>query len=381
PPAVAAPKDNCAEPGQVITQVPWPQQMFGPERIWPFAQGRGITVAVLDSGVDGNHPQLRGHVSAGFDATGNGGPANTDCTGTGTRVAGVIAAQATGSGGFSGLAPGVTILPVRVTDKQTFGPSTAEPAVLARGIDAAVARGAKVVAISTVSYSGSPALQESVAKAQAKGVILVAAVGDLGDANGGNPQPYPAGYDGVIGVGAIGPDSARWQNSQHGDYVDLVAPGADVLSLQRGRGMAAGVNGTGVACGFVAATVALTRAKRGDLDARELIRLLFATATPAAGGDDYGHGIVNPYAALNDQLSDQKPVAMRPMTRPADPGAGVWARSRHRPLIGTSGVVAVGFVLVFVAIALPRGRRRFWRSTIARPVPTRSDPTEPGPPL
>jgi membrane-anchored mycosin MYCP len=381
PPAGAAPQDNCAEPGQIINQIPWPQQLFGMERIWPFVRGGGVTVAVLDSGVDGSHPQLRGHVSAGFDAAGSGGPANTDCTGTGTHVAGVIAAQQSAATGFRGMASDVNILPVRVTGDRSFGPPTAEPQVLARGINAAVARGAKVIAISTVSYSGSPALQDAVRNAQAKGVILVAAVGDLGDQNGGNPPPYPASYDGVIGVGAIGQNGDRLPNSGHGSYVDLVAPGADVLTLQRGRGMAAGVNGTGVACGFVAGAVALAKVKRSDLDARELTRLIFATTTPAAGGAGYGHGVVNPYSAVNDQLSYQQPVAMRPLDRPDEAGDGIWARSRRLALLGSTVALVVAFVIVFVAVALPRGRRRFWRSAIARPVPRRDDSTEPGPPL
>src|SRR5215470_393101 len=94
PAAVAAPADNCAQPGQDYTPVPWQQQALAPERAWPFSRGSGVTVAVLSTGVDANQAQLRGRVSPGFDAATGSGTAADDCLGNGTQVAGVIAAQA-----------------------------------------------------------------------------------------------------------------------------------------------------------------------------------------------------------------------------------------------------------------------------------------------
>ncbi|GAB3160495.1 hypothetical protein GCM10027290_66590 [Micromonospora sonneratiae] len=378
--AAAAPGDNCAEPGQAIAPVPWQQQLLNPERIWPFARGGGVTVAVLGSGVDAEHPQLRNRVESGFDAVAGGGGANSDCLGVGTQVAGVIAARQATSVAFAGLAPDATILPVRVLPDRQLGPAVVEPAVMTRAINAAVDRGADVIAVPVVSYSGSDAMRAAVERAVTKGVVVVAAAGDLGDVNGGNPVSYPAAYDGVIGVGAITRSGDRWMRSQYGNYVDLVAPGADIVTLQRGRGQTV-AEGTGLACGFVAGAVALAKAKRRDLDVAELTRLLFATASPTPAGPAYGHGIVDPYAAVNDQVSKASPTPLPALVRPASEGTSAWARSRDFALVGALVAVLAVLVVLVVAIALPRGRRRLWRATIAAAPPHRAGPEEPGPPV
>src|SRR6185312_3946394 len=87
-PAAAAP--NCAEPGTAYAPVPWPQRMFDIERAWALTRGANVTVAVLDSGVDANHPQLRGRVAAGTDVIETRGDGRTDCAGRGTQTAGII---------------------------------------------------------------------------------------------------------------------------------------------------------------------------------------------------------------------------------------------------------------------------------------------------
>jgi type VII secretion-associated serine protease mycosin len=377
---MAAPgQDNCAEAGEVIRNVPWPQQMLGPQRVWPFSRGSGIKVAVLDSGVDANHPQLAGHVEPGFDAVAGSGTADSDCLGTGTQVAGVIGARQASSVGLVGVAPAVRILPIRVLADQRSG-ALADPGVLARGINAAVDRGADVIAISTITYTNSPALQSAVSNAESHGVILVAAVGDRGS-DADSPTPYPASYSGVIGVGAIGQSGDRWSESQHGRYVDLVAPGAEVLTLQRAGGMTV-ASGTGVACGFVAGVAALVRAKRGqDTPAYKIRQLLLATAVPAAGAEEYGHGVVNPYAAVNDQVAKTSPTPLPALVRPTHQASSAWARSRELAITGT--LIAVGAVLVVLvlAVALPKGRRRFWRSALAPPPRQTEELDEPGPPV
>jgi membrane-anchored mycosin MYCP len=377
--ASAAPGDNCADPGQVYTPVPWQQQMLGPERAWSFTQGGGVTVAVLSTGVDASHPQLSGQVSAGFDAVTNSGTADDDCLGLGTQVAGVIAARQVSSIGFAGVAPRVTILPIRVIGERGSS-AVAEPAILARGINAAVQRGAKVIAVAAVTYSDSSALQGAVANAISRGVVVVAAAGDAGGSSGGNPTPYPADYDGVIGVGAIQETGELWPNSQTGSYVDIVAPGAKVVTLQRRQGMTE-VDGTGVACGFVAATAALVRARRGDPAPVEVERQLFGTAIPAAGGPRFGHGIVNPYSAVVDRLADSDPGQLPALTRSSTERSPAWARSRDLALIGGGVAVVVVLIVLVVAVSLPRGRRRFWRSSVAPTPTTREEPEEPAPPI
>jgi hypothetical protein len=372
-PAVAAPA--CAEPGSGYVGIPWQQEVLDPLQVWPSTRGGGVTVAVLDSGVDASQPQLRGRVKPGLDAITGKGAANTDCFGTGTQVAGVIAATPIAASGFAGLAPDVMILPIRVVAAASPQGEVADPKVLARGVAAAVDRGADVIVVSVVTYTSDPTLAAAVTAAEDKDITVVAAVGDLGDES--NPTPYPASLAGVIGVGAIGPDGQRWSKSQYGSYVSLVAPGDRVVTLQRGSGMTT-ISGTGVAAGFVGATAALFRAKRGRLGVRTA---LLGTATPSPGGPAYGRGIVNPAAAVNDQVVRVSPSPLSEPTHPVQQADQASARSVDRALGGTVVAVVVVFLIVVAAVTMPRGRRRFWRAILAprpRGVP---EPEEPGPPL
>jgi membrane-anchored mycosin MYCP len=368
----AAPE--CASPGEDATEVPWAQRALAPERVWPFTRGFGVTVAVLDSGVDAKNPRLRGRVGRGFDAVAGRRTADSDCLGTGTQVAGVIAAQPISSSAFAGIAPGVTILPIRVVSTQD---ASAETKILARGINKAVELGADVIAVSAVTYFDSDELRGAVANAQAKGVIVVAATGD----SEGVSDPYPAKYEGVLGVGAITPTGRSWSKSPRGEYVDLVAPGAEVLTLQRGDGMTV-VDGTGVACGFVAATAALVRARAGSsLGPTEVREVIVATTTPTPAGGRYGHGLVNPYAAINDHVAAGSRVPLPPLTAAAPDSASVWANSRRLAIAGTGLLLAIAGSVALAAALLPRARRRSWRSGLAPPARRQTEPEEPGPPL
>jgi membrane-anchored mycosin MYCP len=378
-PATASRAEECVAPGALVAQVPWTLQAMPPDRIWPFTTGQDIIVAVLDSGVDADHPQLSGRVMPGYDALAGGGAAYTDCLGTGTQVAGVIAAQPAGDVGFSGLAPGVMILPIRVVAEASSTGLVADPAVLANGIDAAVSMEADVIAISAVTYEDDERLRAAVNEAVRSGITVVAAVGDLGDASAPNPTPYPADYDGVIGVGAIDPTGARWSSSQYGSYVDLVAPGVDVLTLQSGSGMTQ-VNGTGVACGFVAAAAALVRARR-DSSGADVGDVLLSTASPAAGRDYYGHGIVNPYAAVTNQITRVDPLPLPTMAHPGEPDNSAWLRSRDLALAGAGIAVLMAIAVIVGAYALPRGRLRFWRGTLVPKITSAPEPAEPSPPV
>jgi membrane-anchored mycosin MYCP len=380
-PAMAAEVENCAAAGELVRTVPWPQTMLDPQRVWQFTRGGGVTVAVLDSGVDAGQPQLADKVDPGFDAVAGGGRADNDCLGTGTQVAGVIAARQVPSVGFAGVAPSVRILPIRVIGEQRSDGAVADPGVLARGITAAVAGGAEVIAVSTITYTDSPALQDAVTDAQNHGVIVVAAVGDRGDTNDANPRPYPASYQGVIGVGAIEQSGARWSKSQHGRYVDLVAPGAEVVTLQRAGGMTA-ATGTGIACGFVAGVAALVRARHSrDTPASTIRQLVTATAVPAADRLEYGSGVVNPYAAVNDQVTKSSAIPLPALVRPSHQGSSVWARSRELAVTGTLIAVGAVVLVLLLAVALPKGRRRFWRSGLAAAPPKTAETDEPSPPV
>lgn len=375
-PASAAPVDRCAKPDDVQAEAPWPRAMLALDSVRPFTRGSGTTVAVLSTGVDANHPQLRGRVLPGFDAVTGRGTAATDCTGTGTQVAGVIAAQSSTDNGVVGVAPETRIQPVRVVPDNPFG-AVARPAPLARGIQWAANNGADVIVVAAPLYSGGPNLSQAVSAAVTRGVVVVAAAGDL-EATGGTAVPsFPAAYDGVLGVGAIGPDGGMWKNSPGGDFVDLVAPGVGVPTLQRGGGLVQ-VDGTAAAAGFVAGTVALARAKRGNLLSTEIVRTLVAAASPAPRTPQYGAGVVNPYAALTEQIVPPSARAL-PAVQPAP--LPVTAAERRRRNLALAGAGLVVILVVGVLLATAALRRRSWRPGLAAPLPVSDEPVEPGPPV
>ncbi|GIG57055.1 type VII secretion-associated serine protease [Longispora fulva] len=394
PLAGPAAADDCAGPGEQIRQVPWSQQLLAPERAWQFSRGTGVTVAVLDSGVDATQPLLNGRVQAGGNVLAGKDPkGSVDCVGHGTQVAGIIAGQPTPDLAFHGVAPDVSILPIRVSeDPDTIGASnrSATPAQFASAITTAVSAHARVIDISGVLYTDDAAVRAAISAAVAQNIVVVAAAGNHGGPNDPNPTPYPAAYPGVLGVGAIDQAGNRWANSQHGTYVGLVAPGGAVPATQRGSGLVT-VDGTSIAAAFVSGAAALVIARWPHLTGPEVIRRLEATASPAPGTApslEYGYGVVNPYAAVTEQLSTPvpAPVAMPALTVPPVPAGqaaheAAWARSTRIAMI-LAGVALVGvLVTAGAAVVIPRGRRRGWRSGTAAPPPDNPIDLEPAPPV
>jgi type VII secretion-associated serine protease mycosin len=384
-PATAAPADNCTPAGQPIAAPPWPQQMLQPERAWPFSTGSGVTVAVIDSGVDAAHPQLRGHVTDGIDLIEPAKRGLADCAGHGTQVAGIIAAQSDPKVGFHGVARDATIVSARVSDQGNGSGASAGAAGLARAIDWAAAK-ARVINISMVLYVDDPGVRTAIANARARDVVVVAAAGNEGEATDANLPPYPAAYNGVIGVGAIGPSGARWQKSPHGPFIDLVAPGESVVTTQRVSGLTT-IDGTSAAAAFVSATAALIRGRWPTMSAAEVGRRLTATAAPTLAGADseeYGNGVVDPYAAVSAEMAAETP---QPPLPGADNGASApdqgrtlaWSRSTAIALALAAVGTVVALCVAGLARALPMGRRRRWNTGLA-PAAREIADEEPGPP-
>jgi len=368
--ALAAPVCADARPSPVINAVPWTQERYAPQRLAAFADGRGVTVAVIDSGVDARHPQLAPAVVPGRDLL-DGGTGTVDCASHGTAVASIIAARPVPGVGFRGLAPAARVLPVRISEQQvvdggTVG-RTVPPAALVEAIRYAVSHGAHVINISVVLYQDHPEVRAAVREAVDADVVVVAAVGNLHDR--GDPTPYPAAYPGVIGVGAIGPDGTRLPRSQVGSYVDIVAPGGQITAATRVAGHAT-YEGTSFAAPFVAATAALLRQYRPDEPADAVARRIFATADPAPGGPgstEYGHGVLNPYRALTERPAvgpEPDPPAPLPAEE-VDPAAQALSAQRtgdRRLALRAAAAVGLGaLVTLALASVLPRGRRRRWR--------------------
>ncbi|RSM43722.1 type VII secretion-associated serine protease mycosin [Actinoplanes sp. ATCC 53533] len=366
----------CQNPparGKVSAAKPYETQLFAPERLAPFATGAGVRVAVIDSGVDDEHPQLRGQVATGRDFLHDNASGRQDCVGHGTAVASLIAARPADGAGLRGLAPGATIVPVRVSEQtdtqQQSGGEPASPARFATAIDWAVDQGgADVINMSLVMTDDDSRVRDAVARAVDAGVIVVAAVGNHGKPEEGNPRPYPASYPDVIGVGAIGANGVAGDFSQHGDYVDVMAPGAEVTFALPGAGHTQG-SGTSYATPFVAATAALVKQRFPALTPAQVARRILATADPAPGGrrsELYGFGVLNPYRALTETLGPETRPAPAPVImHTEDPAAVALATRRAHAQDMSLLVAAVGagvvLLVVVVAAALRRGRRRGWR--------------------
>ncbi|MGK5445785.1 type VII secretion-associated serine protease mycosin [Micromonospora sp. URMC 105] len=366
-PACSAP----LAPARAVTAVPWAQRRYAPERLAPLATGAGVTVAVIDSGVDRRHPQLRGRVLDGADFLDPGGDGTRDCAGHGTGVASIVAAGSTDGVAFHGLAPRARILPVRVSEQQVVegreSGRTVSAADFARAIRWAVDHDADVLNLSVVLYADNPAVREAVAYAVRRDVVVVAAAGNLHDS--GDPRPYPASYEGVLGVGAIAADGTRAAFSQTGSYVDLMAPGSDVLMAAPEQGHHR-AEGTSYAAPFVAATAALVRQYRPDLTAAQVTRRIVGSTDPAPGDGrgGYGAGVLNPYRAVTEtgaiSSAGVRAAAALPADRP-DPALLAQrarrAAARDRALL-VAGVTATAVaVAVLLALVLPRGTRRGWR--------------------
>jgi type VII secretion-associated serine protease mycosin len=365
-------RTGTATPGQRIGAVPWPQQRFAADRLAALATGSGVTVAVIDSGVDDKHAQLSGQVVKGADFLFPGGTGRRDCVGHGTEVASIIAARKVDRVGFHGLAPGARILPVRISEKQELvdGTATGETvsaADFARSIDWAVDHDAQVINLSVVLYQDDAAVRAAVARAARADVVVVAAAGNQNDK--GNPRPYPAAYDGVLGVGAIVQDGTRLPQSQVGGYVDVVAPGGAVIAAMTGGGQVGELSGTSFATPFVSATAALLRQYYPTLSAPDIIRRIKATADPAPGGKGstaYGAGVLNPYRAVTEAVTSGEPERAAPLPAASvDPKAVAahrqQARTKRLALWLALGGGLIAAVTVLFAVVGPRGARRHWR--------------------
>ena len=273
----------------------WGLAAVGAPACWDLSTGSGVTVAVVDSGVVPSHPDLQGRVDManGYDFV-NNDPDAIDDEGHGTHIAGIIAGRLDGNLG-SGIAPGATILPVKVLDAHGAG-STYQAAL---GIRWAVDHGARVLNLSWGSTSPKLIQREAIDYAVGKGAIVIAAAG-----NHGSPVEYPARYPGVIAVGAFDRYLHVASFSAGGDGLALCGPGVDVLSAALGGGMIYD-SGTSMATPFVSGTAALLLSRFPVMSRDQASQVLTESASDVdAPGWDVasGWGFVNAGRALDAAL-------------------------------------------------------------------------------
>ncbi|MEU6932265.1 type VII secretion-associated serine protease mycosin [Streptomyces sp. NPDC046385] len=313
-----------------IEGIPWSLQRVLLDELWQGNKGKGVRVAVIDTGVDDVNPQLKGAVDAkaGKDYLKpdkeNPGPGDdqrgkTDGTvdevGHGTKVAGIIAARPGKGTGFVGLAPEATIIPIRQNDEKNSGKSD----TMAQAIDYAVLKGAHVINISqdtTQPLGPDSAMAKAVARALAANVVVVASAGNDG-VDGKDKNTYPAAFPGVLAVASSDRDNERAAFSQSGPFVGVAAPGVDIVSTVPGGGQCVD-NGTSFSAPYVSGVAALLRAKHKDWTAAQIVTRIEQTAVRSINGRDrhVGWGVVDPVRALADGADDTTP----PSSPTPDPG-------------------------------------------------------------
>jgi type VII secretion-associated serine protease mycosin len=266
------------------------------ELVWQVGRGAGQVVAVVDTGVDGTHPDLAGRVLPGTDLIRTGATGWDDGYGHGTHVAGIIAATAGNGIGIAGLAPAASILPVRVLDDDGAG----WDGDVAAGLIWAADHGASVINLSLGGPDSSDAVSAAVSYAIGRGALVVVAAGN--DRTSGNPVEYPAAFTrpGMLAVAATTRANVSASYSSSGRYVTLAAPGDGVVSTLPGNRYGT-LSGTSMAAPYVAASAALLRAVTPTLTPAALGQALTDAAddlqTPGRD-DETGAGLVDPGAAL-----------------------------------------------------------------------------------
>ncbi|MEW1695492.1 type VII secretion-associated serine protease mycosin [Streptomyces sp. NPDC091278] len=333
-------------PAHAARERQWQLDAMGAEEIWQLSTGKGVTVAVIDSGVENQGPDLTGRVLKGKDfAPDEEGDEFTDYTGHGTSMAGLIAGtgKAGGDRGAFGLAPDAKILPVRVPGAEGGKKSQTEAdrefnQVMPEAIRFAVDSGAKVLNISQGSPAGSQQLTDAVKYALDKGALVFASVGNTGEKS--NRAEYPGATPGVVGVGAVDNKAARIPMSQHGPQVDLVAPGKDTVAACAGGGVCTST-GTSNATALASAAAALLWAKHPDWTNNQVLKVMLNTvAKPLKGeerSDFVGYGAIRPLRTLKTP-GDPGPADVRPiddLAETATPGPSASAPGAPAPS-GTS---------------------------------------------
>jgi subtilisin family serine protease len=335
------------------------------------ARGQGVTVAVIDSGVQADRSELQGVVLPGAGGPSGDGRTDTESEkgGHGTHMAVLIAGQG-GSTGMTGVAPEAKILPV------------VDQGNLAARVRWAVDHGAKVVNMSIGAPGGgcAPEEAEAVRYAIEKGAILVAGMGN--ERTSGNPSNVPANCPGVVAVGAVNSVGQVWERSNTGPYASLAAPGVHMVTV-RNDGRQWFTSGTSDSTALVSGVMALVWSAHPELSNRQVVARVLATAAdvgPAGRDEETGFGVARPLPAITADVPDDAPNpvfdAVQPSAEPSasgtagsdgsggpaggagsggDPGSGsgsslMWVGA------GVGGVTLTGLVVLLVVVIARRNK-------------------------
>lgn len=302
--AVSAATDpESSVPQDPLFQRQWSMVNGDVQGAWDMgATGKGVTIAIVDTGVDLNHPDLKDNLVPGYNAITKSEEqgANKDNNGHGTHLAGIAAAERNNVG-IVGVAYQAKIMPIKVMDSTGEGYDDA----IADGIVWAADHGAQIINLSLGSDKGSDILRQAVAYAYNKGCLLVAAAGNYDDQSEGNPGvSYPASDPKVLAITATDKKNNVAAYSATGPEVDLAAPGMSIYSdwwdKEDGSGYAY-ASGTSMAAPFVAGEAALIWSQHRDWSRDQVSEVLEAGAKNlgTSGRDnDYGYGLADAKLAL-----------------------------------------------------------------------------------
>ena len=256
-------------------------------RAHQIARGDRVLVAVIDSGIDESHPELRGAVEDMFDPAGGDGAAHAH----GTSIAGAIVSHSK----LTGVAPRARILAVRAFDP-TSGTAEGTTFNILKGLEWATSKGARVI---NMSFAGphDPIMARALSAANKKGIVLIAAAGNAGAKS---PPLFPASDPNVIAVTATDSEDRLFQGSNRGHHIAVAAPGVNVL-LPTPDGNYQMTTGTSFAAAHISGIVALVLEREPGLSPDSVRRVLLSTARdlgPAGRDKDFGAGLADALEAL-----------------------------------------------------------------------------------
>ncbi|MGH3715553.1 MAG: type VII secretion-associated serine protease mycosin [Micromonosporaceae bacterium] len=378
--ALLVPQPAAAQP--TIRELCWYLDAMHVDEAHRISRGDGVTVAVIDSGVDSSHRDLRGQVLEGGEvgeqatdeATGDG---RDDTDGHGTGMAGLIAGTGEhGANSILGIAPDAKILPVRLKQNSE---GAFRPEYVYRGVRWAIDHGAKVVNMSLGGErsTDAPWKKELIRYALEKDVVLIAAAGNV--EQGDERVAEPASIPGVVAVSGVTKNGSFWKGSAKGPEVVVSAPAeglpvAAPASVSNGSGYML-ADGTSGATALVSGVAALIRSAFPEASASDVVNRLIRTSEDrgTSGRDDeYGFGVVDARAALEGDVPgvNHNPLVSPEAARSDEAAAADRERSRTRNgVLIVVGTAAGGVILLLVATYLIVLARRSSRVVVAGVVP------------
>ncbi|MFI5482429.1 S8 family serine peptidase [Streptomyces rubiginosohelvolus] len=317
---------GAAQPAAADTQSKqWYLASMQAEDMWKVTTGEGVKVAVVDTGVNPSTPSLRGQVLKGVDVTGAPGDETDDYHGHGTTMAELIAGTGNG-GGLKGLAPGVEIIPVRMSDADFMAKRNTVIGDMKKAIRAAADSDARIINVSMADDFSNRETHEAVKYAESKGKLVIAGVGNEGHRE--NWRQYPAAYPEVVGVASADRAGKVSYYSQHAGTVDVASPGSDIPSWcdNSFKSYCDGDGGTSAATAVTSASAALVWSLHPDWTANQVLNVLLDTASrdwkDGVRSKYLGHGLIRPSMNVlkgkgNPGAPDISPLTKEKTTGPA----------------------------------------------------------------